>query len=64
MTIKKILSPYHPRYPRSLVYMLQASEYNADDYLRWYVRVEDFRVVERRKYLDKTPKAMLLCHLH
>ena len=55
-----ILSRYSTRYPRALVYMLQASEYKIDDYLKWYYRTTDFRRVEYRKHLDKTAKAKLL----
>lgn len=58
--IKNWLSRYSPRYPRSLVYMLQASEYNIRDYLSWYHRTEDFGHVERRKVLVTTPKTILL----
>ena len=58
--LKRLLTQYHPRYPRSLIYMLQASEYHTDDFLRWFVRVEDFRRVEKRKRLVKTPKALFL----
>ncbi|MBI4653322.1 UDP-N-acetylmuramoyl-tripeptide--D-alanyl-D-alanine ligase [Candidatus Kuenenbacteria bacterium] len=57
--MKKWLS-YHPRYIRSLVYMLQASEYNICDYLNWYGRVKNFNKVECRKHLIKTPKAILI----
>lgn len=58
--IRGYLSRYHPRYPRALVYMLQASEYNIRDYFAWYRRTNDFLHVERRKYLVKTPKALLM----
>lgn len=54
------LTRYNLRYPRTLVYMLQACEYNVDDYLSWYHRVTNFNQVERRKKLDKTPKAITL----
>ena len=64
MTIDQWLScfcsRYRPRYIRSLVYMLQASEYDIRDYLKWYHRTKDFARVERRKYLVKTGKALLL----
>jgi len=40
-------SRYHPRYIRSLVYILQVSEYNRKDYLDWYRRVANFRNVEK-----------------
>jgi UDP-N-acetylmuramoyl-tripeptide--D-alanyl-D-alanine ligase len=40
--------------------MLQASEYNADDFLRWNLRVSDFARVEKRKRLLYTPKAIVI----
>ncbi|MEK7083431.1 MAG: Mur ligase family protein, partial [Patescibacteria group bacterium] len=58
--IKDWLSRYHVRYPRSLAYMLQASEYNIRDYFAWYHRTKNFTHVEKRKHLVKTPKALLL----
>lgn len=61
--IKNWLSHYRPRYPRSLVYMLQASEYNVRDYIAWYRRTKDFRHVEKRKHLVRTPKALFLLAL-
>jgi len=54
------LSRRHPRYVRSLVYMLQASEYNIADFFKWHERVKDFRHVEERKRLVFTPKAVAL----
>ncbi len=54
------LSRYRPRYVRSLVYMLQATEYNTNDYLGWYRRTSDFGHVEIRHRLKKTPKALAL----
>ncbi len=58
--MKNWLTRYQPRYVRSLVYMLQASEYNIRDYLNWYRRTEKFDGVERRKRLVNTPKAVLI----
>lgn len=58
--LKRFLSRYHPRYPRSLIYMLQASEYHMEDYLHWYRLVKDFRYVEQRKHFVKTGKSVLL----
>ncbi|HWP61061.1 MAG TPA: UDP-N-acetylmuramoyl-tripeptide--D-alanyl-D-alanine ligase [Candidatus Paceibacterota bacterium] len=55
--MKWYFTRYHPRYVRSLIYMLQASEYNADDFLRWNLRVRNFRQVEKRGRLKFTPKA-------
>lgn len=60
MTIGNLLSRYHPRYVRSLVYMLQQSEYDIRAYLAWYRRTRDFLHVEHRKHLVSTPKALLL----
>lgn len=56
--MRRKLSRYHPHYIRSIVYMLQASEYNIRDFLRWHERVDDFRFVEKRKHLVYTPKAI------
>lgn len=58
--MRNLLSRYRPRYIRSLVYMLQACEYNVRDYLAWYHRTSDFAHVEKRKRLVKTPKALIL----
>lgn len=54
------LSRYHWRYPKALVYMLQASEYRVKDYFSWYFKAGDFRKIERRKHFVKTPKGVLL----
>ena len=54
------LSRRHPRYIRSLVYMLQASEYTISDFFKWHERVKDFRHVEKRKQLVFTLKARFL----
>ncbi len=58
--MKKFLSRYSIKYPQSLAYMLQASEYNVHDFWVWYKRVKDFRNVEQRKKLIRTPKATLI----
>ena len=57
--MKNFLTRYRPRYIRSLVYMMQASEYNAGDFLRWFRRTRDFLGVEERKTLVLTPKALI-----
>lgn len=56
----KFLSRYKPRYIRSLVYMLQASEYKVLHYFAWLHKVQDFGSVEKRKHLDVTAKALAL----
>lgn len=58
--MKKFLSKYSLRYPRSLVYMLQASEYDLTEFFKWVRRVSDFNKVEERKHLVPTLKALLL----
>lgn len=58
--MRRQLSRYHPRYIRSLVYMLQASEYHVRDFLAWHARTSDFRYVEKRKHLVFTAKALVL----
>lgn len=60
MKLKDFLSKYHHHYPRSLVYMLQASEYKLTDYLAWYQQLKDFSRVEYRKRLALTMKSRLL----
>lgn len=58
-----IPSRYRPRYVRSLVYMLQQSEYRVREYLAWVHRTSDFAQVEKRKQLDRTTKALALLAL-
>ena len=60
MIIKDFLSRYNLRYPRFLVYMLQASEYDPRDYFVWYKRTKNFNFVEKRGRFTKTRKAILL----
>ncbi len=60
--MKNFLTRYSLNYVRSLVYMLQASEYHVGDFLDWFWRTRDFLHVEERKTLVKTPKAVVfLC---
>lgn len=56
--MKDFLTRYSLNYVRSLVYMLQASEYHVGDFLDWFWRTRDFLHVEVRKTLVKTPKAV------
>jgi len=58
--MKNILSRYHPRYVRALIYMMQANEYYPREFLSWYHRTSDFSNIEKRKHLVYTPKAILL----
>ena len=61
--MKKILSFYSLKYPKTLVYMLQSSEYKIDDYLQWVKRTKDFSQVAKRRQLDGTIKARLILAL-
>jgi UDP-N-acetylmuramoyl-tripeptide--D-alanyl-D-alanine ligase len=56
----RFVSRYTPSYLATLVYMLQSTEYQVGDYLRWYMRVDDFRGVARRRTLARTKVAKLL----
>lgn len=54
--MKSFLTRYHPRYVRSLLYMLQQAEYSPSAFAEWYFRTRDFLNVERRKALVWTLK--------
>src|SRR3989344_3930189 len=58
--IKNILSIYRLDFPKIVVYMLQATEYQAKPYLRWLWRTSDFGQVMHRKTLLMTRPAKLL----
>lgn len=58
--MRSILSRYHPRYVRALIYMMQANEYYPREFIAWYHRSTDFSNIERRKHLVYTTKAVLL----
>ncbi|MDP4038503.1 MAG: Mur ligase family protein [bacterium] len=57
---RRWLSRYSLKYFKSIVYMLQASEYNLREYFAWLKRITDFRFVMKRKKLVMTSKAKLL----
>jgi len=58
--IKKWLSSYNFNYPRSIAYMLQASEYKIPAYLKWLWHIKSFRKVEVRKHFVKTAKSICI----
>lgn len=58
--IRRFLSYWSWNYPTYLTYMLQASEYNPDEYIAWWLRTNDFRYVMKRRVLDPTQKATLI----
>lgn len=55
-----LLEMYRLRFARTIIYMLQATEYQVGPYLRWLWRVKDFSQVAHRKELVKTRRASLL----
>src|ERR1700738_2190464 len=55
--MNNFLSRYSPSFVRALVYMLQQSEYNTHDYLAWFKRTRNFKMVARRKHLVMTVAA-------
>jgi UDP-N-acetylmuramoyl-tripeptide--D-alanyl-D-alanine ligase len=58
--MKKLWTRYTPRYIATILYMLQASEYQIGDYMRWFHRSQDFRNVMKRRSLEFTLKIKLL----
>jgi UDP-N-acetylmuramoyl-tripeptide--D-alanyl-D-alanine ligase len=60
MGFKSFLSFYRPKYAVTVVYMLQACEYQVRPYLKWFWRTNDFGKVMYRKTLVKTKPAKLL----
>lgn len=58
--IVSLLSRYSFSYPRTIVYMLQSTEYQPRPYLAWYWRTHDFAAVMRRRDLALTKPAKLL----
>lgn len=59
--IKRILSFYSPKFPKTVIYMLQSVEYQIGPYLRWLWRIEDpSKVMHRRTLVLTTPAKLLL----
>lgn len=58
--IRYITSLYIPSYSKTLVYMLQSTEYQIRPYLSWLSRTKDFGAVMKRRQLDQTKAARLL----
>ncbi|MDB5176284.1 MAG: hypothetical protein JWM81_1142 [Candidatus Saccharibacteria bacterium] len=58
--IRGFLSLYSLRYPATIVYMLQSTEYNTAAYLKWYWRTKDYSTITYRRSLDYTRPARLL----
>ncbi|MDR2063857.1 MAG: UDP-N-acetylmuramoyl-tripeptide--D-alanyl-D-alanine ligase [Candidatus Nomurabacteria bacterium] len=58
--MKGYLSRFRLDYVRTLIYMLQATEYHAWEFVKWCHRTKDFGQVMRRRVLVWTNKARLL----
>ena len=55
-----IAAPYLPSYAKTLVYMLQNSEYRLWPYFKWFWRTQNFSTVAQRRQLELTKPARLL----
>ncbi len=58
--LRSLLAMYRPRFATTVVYMLQATEYQISSYLKWLWRVQDFSKVTYRKSLVKTHRSKTL----
>ncbi len=58
--IRLIAAPFLPSYAKTLVYMLQSTEYRIWPYLKWFWRTQNFSIVAKRRRLEKTKAARLL----
>lgn len=59
-TLRGLLSLYRPGYLRTIIYMLQNTEYQPKAYLSWYWRTQNFNRVMYRRSLEPTKAARLL----
>lgn len=58
--ISSLVSLYRPRFVKTIVYMLQNTEYQAGPYLVWFWRTTNFSRVMYRRQLVRTRAAKLL----
>lgn len=58
--LEALITIYRPRFARTIIYMLQATEYKIGPYLRWFWRTSNFSRVTYRKDLVMTRPARLL----
>ena len=63
LLVGSFLSIYSYKFPINAVYMLQASEYDSLDYLKWIWRTTDFSSVQYRRKLEYTKKAKAILYL-
>ncbi len=60
MILESLFGLYRPRFARTVVYMLQATEYRLVPYLKWFWRTSNFSRVMHRKSLVMSKPAKLL----
>jgi len=58
--IKAFISIYRPRFAKTIIYMLQNTEYNLRAYLAWFWRTQNFANIMYRRTLDTTRRAEAL----
>ncbi|CAN5132871.1 hypothetical protein BH09PAT3_BH09PAT3_1180 [soil metagenome] len=58
--MRSLISMYRPGYVRTLVYMLQSTEYETVPYLKWWWRTKNYDTVANRRTLNRTRAAKLL----
>lgn len=58
--INALLGLYGQRFPETIVYMLQSTEYQVKPYLAWFWRTDNLSAVAKRRTLDSTSRAKLL----
>ena len=61
--MKYFWTRYILNYPKTLLYMLQDTEYRFSRYLEWYQRTGDFRKVMKRRQLEMTKKVKILLYV-
>ncbi len=57
MIIRRFIYFFSPGFAKTIVYMLQSTEYQVGPYLRWFWRVNDFMKVMYRRQLTMTKAA-------
>ncbi|HEY8998886.1 MAG TPA: Mur ligase family protein [Candidatus Saccharimonadales bacterium] len=58
--LRNLYAFYSWRYPATIVYMLQSTEYQVKPYLEWYWQTQDFSHVMHRRTLERTKAARML----
>lgn len=58
--INIVLGLYSQKFPDTLAYMLQSTDYQVGPYLAWFWRTNDFSKVAKRRTLHKSTRAKLL----